>query len=95
MTFQSATQVEKALTLAGVSKPWSSLAGAITPSEAPAAIKTHLNQLAHRRNLIVHEGDLKRLIRPQKISREDIFAPHVATELDWIRRFVAAVAAVS
>lgn len=68
MTFQSAAQVEKALTLVGVAKPWASISAAISPSEPAVAIKAHLNQLAHRRNLIVHEGDLKRLmVKPRDV----------------------------
>lgn len=91
MTFQSAQQVEKAMTTVGIARPFAKLSTAIVPSEAPAAIKAHLNQLSHRRNLIVHEGDLRRLMRPQKITRQSITASFVREELDWIRRFVAAM----
>lgn len=95
MTFQSASQVEKALALAGIAKPWSKLAATISPPETVATIRAHLNQLAHRRNLIVHEGDLKRLIRPQSITRESIYPADVANELAWIRRFITAIDSLS
>lgn len=94
-TFQSADAVKTGLEMAGVHDVWTKLAAAITPPESKAAIIGRLGTLAHRRNRIVHEGDLKRQIRPRSIARDDLSAADVRAELDWIRRFVAALAVVA
>lgn len=94
-TFQSADQVQTALSMIGISKAFPAIAAAIVPSETPAAIKGHLNKLTHRRNAIVHEGDLTRLMRPQTVKRGSLDASDVRTELDWIRKFILAVDGVT
>lgn len=75
----------------GVAKAFPSLSSVIVPSQTPNVIKEHLNRLTHRRNAIVHEGDLARLMRPQTIKRGGMIATDVRIELDWIRTFVVAV----
>ncbi|MFB7345011.1 HEPN domain-containing protein [Streptomyces hydrogenans] len=91
MTFQSARQVEKALQMLGVTRCWSKLAPVMNPPTTSADLQKRLNSLSHRRNKIVHEGDLLRLNRPQKVGHEKITAPEVAADLDWIEAFVAAL----
>lgn len=95
ITFQSARQVGDALAMLGVTKCWSKLAAAITPASTPAEIQEQLNHLAHRRNKIVHEGDLSRLVRPQRITRESIRRVDVDEDLAWIRSFIEALAHVA
>ncbi|MFJ8040108.1 hypothetical protein ACIRBX_06285 [Kitasatospora sp. NPDC096147] len=94
MTFQSARQVESALAMLGVQKPWSKLSAVITPSASVQDLQSRLNALSHRRNKIVHEGDLMREARPQKIKREVVTPQTVAEDLDWIESFIAALATV-
>ena len=94
LTFQSSRQVEDALEMAGVKAIWLSIENAFTPHEAPSAIKARLNQIAYRRNRIVHEGDLRRLVRPQRVTREPIERAAVDDDLAWIQRFINALAAV-
>lgn len=94
-TFQSADQVQEALSMIGLTKAYPSIAAVISPSETATSIKEHLNKLTHRRNAIVHEGDLSRLMRPQNIKRGSITAAEVRVEIDWVRGFVLAVDAVS
>ena len=79
----------------GISGAYAALSSALVPSEPPAAIKSHLNRLTHRRNLIVHEGDLTRLMRPRTIKRGDITNAQVVDELEWIRRFITAVDSIT
>jgi hypothetical protein len=90
-TFQSADQVQDALSMIGISSAYVVLAAAIKPAEPPASIKARLNALTHRRNAIVHEGDLARLMRPQTIKRGQLTNADVRDELDWIRGFILAV----
>lgn len=94
MTFQSARQVENALAMAGIKKGWNKLTTAMAP-DTSQDIRDHLNRLSHRRNLIVHEGDLKRAIRPSTLQRADITRSYVRGELDWIRRLLIAVNSIS
>lgn len=94
MTFQSSTDVEGGLQMLGVKDPWRKLAASIQPPATPAELKDRLDQLSHRRNKVVHEGDLIRQDRPQTIRREPIVASEVVADLDWIESFVKALAAV-
>ena len=73
---------------------WTQIGEAFAVAQAPQAVKAHLNRIAHRRNCIVHEGDLKRLIRPQRVTCEPIARPEVDADLDWIEQFVQALAKV-
>jgi hypothetical protein len=65
MTFQNARQVVEALTMIGLSKPWSRIAAAMPNDTTPTEVQRKLNSISHRRNKIVHEGDLRR----QALSR--------------------------
>lgn len=94
MTFQSARQVEDALSMAGVTKMWAGIGAAFLPHTPPKDIKVRLNQIVHHRNRIVHEGGLRRLVRPQAVSREPIERAAVADDLDWIQSFVDALSIV-
>ncbi|MFB8314728.1 HEPN domain-containing protein [Streptomyces sp. NPDC055961] len=91
MTFQSARQVEKALQMLGVTRCWKQLAPVMNPPTTPADLQKRLNSLSHRRNKIVHEGDLLRQDRPRKVGHEKITAVEVKADLDWIEAFVAAL----
>lgn len=94
MTFQTERQVEDALSMAGVTAIWSSIENAFAPHEPAPAIKDRLNRIAHHRNRIVHEGDLRRLVRPQQITRVPIERASVDEDLTWIQRFIDALAIV-
>lgn len=95
MSFQSARGVENGLGMVGVQQCWKNLNKQIQPHETATDIKTRLNALAHRRNQIVHEGDLVRLVRPRSVRVSDIERSRVRDDLAWIRRFVAALAVVA
>ncbi|ALD11799.1 hypothetical protein AES38_01475 [Clavibacter capsici] len=92
-TYQSERGVETALGLAGVTGYWRDLS--LHMGEPSPAIKSHLNSLAARRNSVVHEGDIKRQARPRAIRHKELSAADVRSELDWVRRFIAALAVVA
>lgn len=95
MTFQSARQWETGLALLGIRKGLAAAGQAMTPAEDRSSIVARLDGLSHRRNKIVHEGDLRRLVRPRKITREQLLRGDVDRDLDWIRRFLVAMDSTS
>ncbi|WP_432070892.1 hypothetical protein [Streptomyces sp. AA1529] len=92
-TFQSPRTIERGLQMLGKTNCWSRLASQMQPATA-GEIKERLGQIAYRRNKIVHEGDLTRLQRPQKIKYEEITAAQVTADLDWLAAFIKALAAL-
>lgn len=95
MTFQNARQWELGFDLLGIRQGASKAGGAMTPFHTGAAINSKLNALSYRRNKIVHEGDLRRLLRPQTVTRSKLLRGEVDTDLAWIGHFLAAVDTVS
>lgn len=91
MTFQSSRSVERAMLMLGVRKAFNKIADHIQPRQAPAEVKARLDRIVHRRNQIVHEGDLQRQSRPQNIKREIAAGDKTADDLSWIRSLVMAV----
>lgn len=71
-TFQKHERVSEALAMAGKSQKWDAIAAAMPDAPTPAGIKARLNEIVERRNAIVHEGDYRRLDRPQRASLVDI-----------------------
>lgn len=88
-TFQSYEQVAIAFSWAGIEKPWSRVATKLNIQADD--IKSRLNPLVHRRNQIVHEGDIARASRPQKLKYNDIDHAEVAADVDWIASLIAAI----
>lgn len=64
-TFQRSADVADALAMAGKSGKWQDIADAMSGSEEPKMLMDRLDRVVNRRNAIVHEGDYKRLDRPQ------------------------------
>lgn len=95
MTFQSGRQWEDGFALLGVRSGLASAGAAMFPSETKADVEDRLNRLSHRRNLIVHEGDLRRLVRPQRITRNNVSRADVDGDLIWIRRFLVAANSIA
>jgi hypothetical protein len=58
-TFQSPDQIAEALNMIGVAHLWESVSRRLR--KRPEYIKMNLNDVIHRRNQIVHEGDLQRI----------------------------------
>ncbi|GGV54899.1 hypothetical protein [Streptomyces spectabilis] len=92
MTFQGPKNIERGLQMLGTDrKPWKQLGAVIQPPMRAEELKTRLGQLSHRRNEIVHEGDLKRQARPQKLQHEAVTPAQVKADLDWIESFITAL----
>jgi hypothetical protein len=92
MTFQSCEQVKTALALAGIEKGWTKVAKEL--QQHPDTIKATLDALVHRRNQIVHEGDVKRASRPRKIRFNEIPSASAKADVDWAESFLAAIETV-
>jgi hypothetical protein len=91
-TFQSFDQVGDALAMAGVEKGWSKVAAQL--GEPADSIKATLNALVHRRNQIVHEGDVMRASRPRRLRLNQIYHQTTKEEIDWVESLLDAVEAV-
>lgn len=91
MTFQTARQWELGFDLLGVRQGIKKAGLAMTPTQSHGSITDKLNAVSHRRNRIVHEGDLRRLVRPQKITRSRLPRTDVDADLAWIGAFLVAV----
>lgn len=88
-TFQSYDQVATALSIAGVEKGWSKVADEL--DETVEGNKIWLNNLVHRRNQIVHEGDMKRASRPRKLRFNDIDQAGAEQEVEWVETLIIAI----
>lgn len=95
MTFQSAKQWEDGFALLGIKKGLTRTGAAMPVPQTHDAVSKRLNELSHRRNKIVHEGDLRRLVRPQKIVRSQLLRQAVDADLDWIGDFLVAADSVT
>lgn len=91
-TFQSFDQVSGAMAMAGISKGWSSTAAHL--STTTEAIRIKLNQIVHRRNQIVHEGDIARSSRPRKVVLTDINHAEVSADVTWMESVINGIEAI-
>jgi hypothetical protein len=88
-TFQSSDQVADAMAYAGVTEGWSKVAKEM--GEPVGALKAHLDRMVYRRNQIVHEGDLKRLVRPRSLSFNEVDRNEVTQDVDWVESLLDAI----
>jgi hypothetical protein len=92
-TFQSAIQVENALVMAGVTQCWKNVGEEM--GETPDAIKRRLDRIGVRRNQIVHEGDHRRMERPQTVVLNDVKIRRTREDLAWMEKLIRAFVAVA
>lgn len=90
MTFQTSRGVETAMSLMGKRNYWQPVAAAMPGAPSVESVKADLNRLANERNKIVHEGDLRRLLRPQRVTHQDRDVADIRRDLDWIENLVGA-----
>jgi hypothetical protein len=88
-TFQSYDQVATALALAGIRKPWERIASEL--GETTEANRAWLNNLVHRRNQIVHEGDLQRAARPRRLRFNEIDQSQTSQDVQWMNSLIQAI----
>lgn len=90
-TFQSVRGVEAAMQMLGVNGAFTKISEEIQPHQPKADIEERLTRIVHRRNQVVHEGDLQRQSRPQSIKRERVDNDSVEDDLVWLRLFLMAI----
>lgn len=89
-TFQSFDQVSGAFALAGVEKGWTRVAGKMG-EKSTEPLRKRLNNLVHRRNQIVHEGDIARMSRPQNLRYNRVVVDEVRADVDWVEELIDAI----
>jgi hypothetical protein len=90
-TFQNYNAVSRALNMAGRDKEWSVIGAKMSPPLKPDAIKERLDEIVHRRNQIVHEGDYERLQKPQKAKLNPITQKQARRDIDFIAQVIDAI----
>lgn len=88
-TFQSFDQVSSAFAMAGINKPWKSIAAEL--GTTPEEIKRRLTRIVHRRNQVVHEGDIKRSTRPRKLQYNSVDQKEIKDDVNWIDSLIKGV----
>ncbi|MGA4455302.1 HEPN domain-containing protein [Pseudomonas fortuita] len=88
-TFQSFEQLGVAMSMAGITGGWKKISEKL--GEPPAAIKSRLNHIVHRRNQIVHEGDIMRKSRPRHVVFNDISVEQTVDDVDWLQDLIKAM----
>ena len=91
-TFQSYDQVGTAFAWSGIEKGWSRVATVLGAQSND--VRDKLNALVHRRNQIVHEGDITRASRPRNLQYNDIDHATIVTDVDWVDQLVHAIETV-
>ena len=91
LTFQSSRGVEEAMLMLGKRKAFFKISNEIQPSQGAQDVRDTLNRIVHRRNQIVHEGDLQRQSRPQQIKREPAVTATIQADLHWLRALIDAI----
>lgn len=90
-TFQSSRGVTDAMLMLGKRNAFAKIAAEIVPVQSSQDVQDQLNRIVHRRNQIVHEGDLQRQSRPQQIKREPTDGTAIQGDLDWLRTLITAI----
>lgn len=92
-TFQSSTEIDDAFRMIGIGV-WGKLQSTYAVSSVEP-IKKQLNEIARRRNLIVHEGDLVRHQRGGRPRINPITKGYVHDSLDFLDTLVMNLEAIS
>lgn len=92
-TYQTQRGVETAMSLSGFSGYWALLATEM--GEPIQEIQSRLNSLAHRRNKIVHEGDIQRQSKPRAVKHNTVEEAEIRMQLEWVRIFINAVGKIT
>ncbi len=90
-TFQRHERVSEALAMAGKSDSWKLIAAAMPRSPSQEKVKAELNALVDRRNAIVHEGDYKRLDRPQRAMLNEIKLREAQNSVKFVSDLIQAI----
>lgn len=85
-TFQSSRGAEEAMLLLGIRRAFNKIASEIRPHQSAQDVQDRLNRIVNRRNQVVHEGDLQRQSRPQRVKRGTLDPAGLQADLDWIEK---------
>lgn len=88
-TFQKYEDISTAFGLLSLNKPWEKIAAEMKISNDD--LKKRINSITHRRNKIVHEGDIQHGQKNKKIKLNDITNNTTSEELTWLENFVKAI----
>lgn len=90
-TFQSFRRVSDALAMAGRPRRWAEIGQAMSPPLSPEEIRERLDGIVQRRNQIAHEGDYRRLERPQGSGKNAIPHKEASDSVDFLARLIDAI----
>jgi hypothetical protein len=89
-TFQNPAGIETAARMLGIEDVWTKLAAEM-PGRTGKAIRDTLDEIARRRNQVVHEADLIRRTRSGSVTLRDIQYSECEQWVLFIKDFVAAI----
>ena len=90
-TFQRPDDLVKAAKMLGVKGFWDKVAQAMPGTAGGQAVKDKLQDIAKRRNQIVHEADIYRKTKAKKITLRDISKADADNWCVWTRQLVSAI----
>jgi hypothetical protein len=93
-TFQKYEDVSRALAMAGRRGKWEAIGTKFNPVLTPGEIHTRLNDIVVRRNQIVHEGDYRRLEKPQGPGRNLLTHTQARSDVEFLADLIDAINAV-
>jgi hypothetical protein len=88
-SFQSLREIENALTMAGASGNWGAIGAHMGMTKDQ--ISNRLSPIVLRRNQIAHEGDYRRLDRPQDPGLNGISDADARSDIQFLRTLVDAI----
>jgi hypothetical protein len=88
-SFQSSSEIEQAFRLLDIRSPWGKVAQRMAGDAD--VVRRRLDQIVHRRNQIVHEGDMMRSPKPRDVKLHDITSGKTRADLEWLRSLVQAM----
>jgi hypothetical protein len=90
-TFQNFEGVGRAMRMAGLARNWEAIGQQLDPPMAPEEIRARLNSVVMRRNQVVHEGDYRRLERPQDAGRNSMTPGQARSDIDFVASLIDAI----
>ncbi|MFW3163009.1 HEPN domain-containing protein [Pseudomonas syringae pv. syringae] len=91
-TFQSFEQVSMAMSMSGILNGWKSAAAVLSINVKD--IKSRLNHIVHRRNQIVHEGDITRSSLPRNLKFNSLDSAEISGDVDWVESLILAIESI-
>jgi hypothetical protein len=88
-TFQKYEDISNAFGLLNLNNPWDNIATEMNISSV--ILKKRINSITHRRNKIVHEGDIQHGHKRKKIKLNDIKHNDTVEDIKWLDAFVKAI----